>query len=288
MRKVLVYVAVAVFGAAGCGSDEDGSISSNGGSAGVAGAAGAAGGSAGAAGVGGSGGAAGAAGAGAAAGMAGAAGAAQEITPENVDDLVGDPTSEDDMLRLADWMTGSFDSKDMEGETDVDSAGTYTYIWADLKQIRIWPDETDGYWFYVEQAEHGQPPYRTRIYHLTIQDGTSYLVDSYKLPYGSTTYSGAFEDPAVFDGVSIDDTGATHNPGCNVVVKRKGDKYYGHNDMDTCTVNMGVILNLDSFSVIDEDSFYSHDRGYDSSGALKMGPGNKGYTFVKRENYPVE
>lgn len=210
-----------------------------------------------------------------------------DVTADNVDELMGDPVSDEDMKRLADWMTGVFDSKDMEGRVERDSAGSYTFIWADLKQTRIWPEQTDGYWFYVEQAEHGQAPYRTRIYHLSARDDTTYVVDNYKLPFGSTTYSDAFDDPSVFDGVEIQDA-AVYNPDCNVAVKRKGDRYYGYNNRETCTVNVGSTLNLDSFSIIEEEQLTSHDRGYDASGTLALGPGNTGYTFIKRQNYAIE
>jgi hypothetical protein len=283
MRSFLFVSLAVLLSALACGNDDaetQPSLSPEGGSGGVegsadSGASGAQMGTAGQAGL-------------ADSGSAGAGGEVDPITPDNVREVAGDPTSQEDLQRLAEWMTGAFDSKDMQGQSEVDSAGVYTYIWADLEQVRIWPKDAVGYWLYVEQSEHGQVPYRTRIYHLKVADETTYVIDSYKLPYGSTKFAGAFEDPTVFDGLSLEDTGAVHNPDCNVVIKRKNGKYYGYNDPTTCTVHMGSELNLDSFSIVGENSFYSHDRGYTSTGTLKMGPENRGYTFVKRVNYPIE
>ena len=69
-------------------------------------------------------------------------------------DLSADPAA-----AVAKMMQGHYDSRDQ-------AAADKTYFPIALAMVPIWPERSDGYWLYVEQAMADSPdkPYRQRVY----------------------------------------------------------------------------------------------------------------------------
>jgi hypothetical protein len=102
------------------------------------------------------------------------------------------------LTQLMNWMTGSFSS---EERAEIDTS----YYNVSLYMTRIWNENSDGFWIYVEQAlaTNLERPYRQRIYQLAQKDDSTFESRVYLLP-NAIRFAGAWKSPKVFDKLTPD------------------------------------------------------------------------------------
>jgi hypothetical protein len=169
-------------------------------------------------------------------------------------------------------MTGSFSSQ-AQAEADTN------YFDIRLEMSPLWPERTDGYWLYVEQAvaDYLDRPYRQRVYHVTEPEDGRIRSDVYEIP-----------DPLRFAGIwKVSDRLGDLTPdslalkdGCTVLLERvSGDAFEGG------TVGMGCMSSLQGARYatsevrLTADGLVTWDRGYGPDGNQVWGATEGGYVF---------
>ncbi|GAB5565670.1 MAG: chromophore lyase CpcT/CpeT [Winogradskyella sp.] len=169
-------------------------------------------------------------------------------------------------------MQGSFNS---EKQAKADS----TYYNISLHMYPIWKDK--GHFLYVEQALNSMQnrPYRQRIYEVTRTSDGNFSSAVYKLNVDSL-WIGKWETPKDFDAISLEDIALKE--GCEVVLKRLGDKHFkGKTGDDTCISTMRGASYARSEVEITENKVISWDRGFDADGNYVWGAEFGPYIFDK-------
>jgi len=180
----------------------------------------------------------------------------------------------DDLDTLADYMTGSFSSAE-QAKSDTNFSDIR------LQQARIWPNRTDGYWFYVEQAaaENLDRPYRQRVYHLFQKSDSLLQSTVYTLPNPSD-FVGAWENPTVLAELTPEDL--TEREGCAIILKKYGNEaFVGSTESLRCDSKIGGASFATSIVLINATEIYSWDRGFDMEGNQVWGARTGGYIFKK-------
>jgi hypothetical protein len=180
----------------------------------------------------------------------------------------------ENLLQLADWMTGSFDSRD-QAKSDT------AFYPITLQMTRIWPEQQNGIWLYVEQAMATQPnkPYRQRIYFLSEAGEDEYTSEVYHLP-NEEKYIGAWKNPAML--ADLNPFEIEHKSGCTVFLFFDGFQYGGKTNTGSCKSDMRGASYATSEVVVLSDQISTLDRGYNSSGAQVWGSEKGPYIFKKR------
>ena len=181
----------------------------------------------------------------------------------------------DDFKLLADHMAGNYSS---EAQHKNDSAN---YFDIKLEIVRIWKDNSDGYWFYVEQAvaEYVDKPYRQRVYHLTEPSSGifSSMVYTIVQPLRFT------HKPELVDSTLTPDS-LIEREGCAVIIKRIGnEKFIGSTDGKKCPSDRSGASYATSEVTIFENELHSWDRGYNDKDEQVWGATKGGYVFIKKK-----
>jgi len=181
---------------------------------------------------------------------------------------------------LVQMMSGSFSS-----QAQADTSSDPYHFDVRLKMRRIWPERTDGYWLYVEQAyqESQNSPYRQRIYKVFEANGQ--LQDFiYGIP-NQASYVGAWNNPAAFNNLTPEQL--TLKPNCGLLFNDLGDHFAGATQGTGCTATIPGVAYLTSESTIYSTYLTSWDLGYNSQGVCVMGPYSP-YKFDKVEAFPIK
>ena len=182
----------------------------------------------------------------------------------------------DNLATLASYMTGSFSSQE-QAQSDSN------FFDIRLEMVRIWQERSDGYWFYVEQANANnlEKPYRQRVYHLT-QQSDSLLQSGVYTFENPLNYAGAWKDANPLSDLSPDKL--TEREGCAVVLKEFAPGVFvGNTESLRCNSDLRGASYATSIVIIDQNQMYSWDRGFDISGEQVWGAKTGGYVF-KRVN----
>ncbi len=179
----------------------------------------------------------------------------------------------DDLKMLAEYMAGSYSSTEQHKK---DSAN---YFDIRLQIERIWKSNTDGYWFYVEQAvaEYADKPYRQRIYHLTeTKEGVfSSVVYTMEQPLRFT------HKPELVDSALAPDS-LIEREGCTVILQKQAEgKFVGSTDGKKCPSDRSGASYATSEVTILKDELHSWDRGYNEKDEQVWGATQGGYVFIK-------
>jgi hypothetical protein len=180
----------------------------------------------------------------------------------------------DDLERLVEWMSGSFSS---QAQAEQDSA----YYDIRLEMTPIWPERTDGYWLYVEQAmaSHLDQPYRQRIYHVTQDSGGAFRSTVYELPEPAD-FVGSWRTPTAFRTLSPEDL--LERTGCDIVLKPYGDTAFAGSTVGSeCASELRGATYATSAVVVTESALVSWDRGFDAEDVQVWGAEKGGYVFRK-------
>ena len=184
------------------------------------------------------------------------------------------PTADSSLDRLTEWMTGSFASTAHAAE-DPD------YHDIRLHMARIWPDRTDGYWLYVEQAVATRldEPYRQRVYHLIEEETGSIRSEIYTLPDPSR-FAGDWKRMRPLYEIAPDSLLARR--GCDVVLRRtQTGSFTGGTEGEECRSILHGASYATSEVVVTSEYLESWDRGFNAEGEQVWGATKGGYKFRK-------
>jgi CpeT protein len=182
--------------------------------------------------------------------------------------------AKDDLQVLQKRMTGLFSSR---AQSQEDSS----YYEIALHMEPIWPDNKDGYWFYVEQAMARMldKPYRQRIYHLTRQDKYTLVSKVYELPQ-PMRFAGAWKNKSLLAGITVDSL--IDRQGCAIYLKKDdAGNYSGSTPGKECLSSLRGATYATSEVVIYADRMISWDRGWDKENKQVWGATKGGYRFVR-------
>lgn len=181
-----------------------------------------------------------------------------------------------DFSTLTTYMQGSFSSA-AQARSDTD------YFDIELEMVRIWPEQADGVWLYIEQAVASKKdkPYRQRIYHVQEQDDNTFTSTMYRINNGEDWF-GTYKEPARFYKLSMDSISLI--PGCAITMTPEGDHFVGSTNEKDCTNAWGKATYATSEVEVYNDRLISWDRGWNDEDAQVWGAEKGGYVFMKRTN----
>lgn len=181
-----------------------------------------------------------------------------------------------DLRRLAEWMCGSYDSAEQS------AADPENFKDIRLRMTRIWPERTDGYWLYVEQAlaAKQEQPYRQRVYHLTLEPNGSLASRVFEME-NPLQFAGAWKKDAPLASLSPEKL--KERPGCAIFLKVQPDgAFAGSTRGHECLSEHKGAQWATSDVRITPDTLTSWDRGYDKDGKQVWGAEKGGYVFKKQ------
>jgi hypothetical protein len=181
---------------------------------------------------------------------------------------------ESDLGAAVAWMTGTFSSGE-QALSDTD------YLDIRLEMRPIWPERTDGYWLYVEQAvaDHLERPYRQRVYHVTEEGDGRIRSEVYEIP-----------DPLRFAGVwksgdrlgSLTPDSLSLRRGCAVILDRVSEgAFEGGTVGEECLSTHRGAHYATSMVRLTPEGLTTWDRGYDAEGNQVWGAAGGGYHFKR-------
>jgi len=179
-----------------------------------------------------------------------------------------------ELLRLREWMSGSFSSAD-QAQSDT------SYLDIRLEMTPIWAGRTDGCWLYVEQATAAKldRPYRQRVYRLSRTNDTAVQSEVFTLQE-PLRFAGAWKDPQEFDPLTPDSL--LKKDGCAIILRPSGDSaFIGSTVGRDCPSDLRGAVYATSEVVITSTFLLSWDRGFDSTGVQVWGATQGGYRFIK-------
>ncbi|MBI2515761.1 MAG: chromophore lyase CpcT/CpeT [Opitutae bacterium] len=180
------------------------------------------------------------------------------------------------MERLTSLLVGSFSSGDQ-------AYADRSYRNATLRCVRIWPERTDGAWFYAEQALQSAPeqPYRQVVYQLTATSEGALELRSFALP-DPIALTNAWREPVRFNKLVPSDLLARE--GCTLTLQVQPDgSFMGTTTGQGCSSDLNGAAYATAELTIAPDRIVSWDRGYNAAGRQVWGPLNGGYVFKRVE-----
>ncbi len=179
-----------------------------------------------------------------------------------------------DLDRLATWITGTFSSAE-QAQSDTD------FFDIRLQIVRIWPQRTDGYWLYVEQATAAaqEKPYRQRVYHLHQLSSDLFESRVFTLNQPEAFING-FKRPDGLTSLSLDSL--TLRNGCSIILRKMGDSsFVGTTIANGCESSLRGASYATSVVELSAEQLISWDRGFDNTGKQVWGATKGGYVFRK-------
>lgn len=189
----------------------------------------------------------------------------QSCAPEIVSAPEKLPPYSELATRCAKWMDGSFSNK-AQVKTDSSIAAAW------LHQVRIWPDRTDGIWFYVEETRDGntQTPFQQYVLKLTDDLGGGLLLQRYGLPGDSARFAGSWRTPRDFN--RVDPFTLSLKGGCAMRLLRQGDgSLSGGTKGTSCATKMHGAAYMTVEMRVGSIQVSQWTRGYDAYGKLVFG-----------------
>ena len=190
-------------------------------------------------------------------------------TPEKL------PPYSQTLIRCSKWFEGSFTN-----EKQVKKDPTFPKCW--LHHVRIWPERSDGIWFYVEETHNGntQEPMRQYVYQLTDDIAGGVLIESYTLPGNPLRFASSWRTPRDFN--QVDPFNLNLCGGCNIQLTKQGDGTFSGTTTGTscATKRNGASYQTQSLSVASLE-IKQWIRGYDAYGNQVFGS-QKGATLFDR------
>lgn len=190
------------------------------------------------------------------------------------------PVPVDNLEQLATFMQGSF-------RNEAQALSDSSFFDLSLEVRQIWPERTDGYWLYMEQALTAarENPFRQRVYHLAQAEGDTILLSVYAIA-GSFQYAGAYNNDSILSSIQADSL--QHKIGCHLYFTPQDapQRYMGVNKPGSCEVQVKGVSYLMSEVTVFADSLYSWDRGYNDKDEVVWGANSGGYKFTRLQPLP--
>lgn len=187
--------------------------------------------------------------------------------------------ADSELEELSQWMTGAF-SSEAQSLADADFRNI------ELHMARIWPDQTDGVWLYVEQAvaEAADKPYRQRVYHLR-RVGEDLFASSVYTFEEPLARAGAWRQESPLADLGPGDL--TKREGCTIYLLRRADGAFEGSTLGRlCSSSLRGATWASSEVVIMADGMVSWDRGWDDAGTQVWGAEKAGYRFDRGSGSP--
>ncbi len=194
-------------------------------------------------------------------------------------------TKDKDLKKLAEWMTGSFDTF-AQVNADEEADAKYRHIRATLQVVPIKiAGLRDALALYIENAaaEIRTKPYRQRVYVLRRQNG-KIIVEIHKISKPED-FTGAHKNPKLLESLTIERL--MHEQGCDMTFQKVNANLYkgsaGTNK--TCKSTLRGATHTVSNTEITRTQITNLDQGFDDEGNHKWGPpsGVIGHIFIKRK-----
>lgn len=183
-------------------------------------------------------------------------------------------TKSTDINALVNMMEGSFSCEE-QASNDSD------YYDVRLHIKKIWPDNQDGKWLYVEQsvAQYPEKPYRQRICHITQTGNNSFESAVYFLT-NPVRFAGAWSDTDLLNNITTDSL--KEKEGCIVYISLIDDSTFSGKTADeSCTSEASGAKYMTSEVMIRKNEIISWDRGFDETGRQVWGAEKGGYVFKR-------
>lgn len=180
-------------------------------------------------------------------------------------------TTKNNLQELVTVMQGTYSSEKQSLEDK-------SYYNISLRMVPIWKDK--GHYLYVEQAmfDNQSKPYRVRIYKIS-QRKEEFISEIYTLK-NEKDWIGKWANPQDFDALSKNDIEL--KPGCEVVLKRTGEKVFeGKTGDKTCPSELRGASYATSKVTITKNQILSWDQGFNKDGKQVWGAEKGGYRFDK-------
>ena len=177
-------------------------------------------------------------------------------------------------MRAGELMSGTYSSA-AQAKADPDFRDVR------LHMVRIWPERTDAYWLYVEQAMASSldKPYRQRVYAVKVEPDGKVASHVYELPGDPMGFAGAWKDPRRLDLVNPDLLVARE--GCTVFLEGEGEGWKGATRANACVSNLMGAAYATSEVTVTAEALTSWDRGFDKDGKQVWGSKKGAYRFVR-------
>jgi len=176
-----------------------------------------------------------------------------------------------DLQELTTWMAGDFSNA-------VQAAEDPEFFDLSLHVAPIWPDRTDGHWFYVEQAVrlHQDRPYRQRVFRVRELAPGLFESQVFTLP-DPTAAVGAWraEDPLT----DLEPADLAERDGCAILLRRRSETFVGSTIASLCTSTLRGAAYATSEVVVTPDGVVSWDRGFAADGHQVWGTTKGGTVF---------
>ena len=179
-----------------------------------------------------------------------------------------------DLFMLKERLIGIFSSEEQ-------AIADPTYFPISVVMRPIWVERRDGYWIYVEQtyAEKPEVPYRQRVYHLFRKDDKTLASQVYDLKK-PIRFAGEWRKDNPL-GTLTPDSLETKS-GCIVYLHKNPEgEFYGNTPGKGCITNYKGSSYVTSSVFLDEEIFFSWDRGFNTQDKQVWGAYNGGYIFKK-------
>lgn len=179
-------------------------------------------------------------------------------------------------MRAGELMSGTYSSA-AQAKADPDFRDVR------LHMVRIWPERTDAYWLYVEQAMASSldKPYRQRVYAVKVEPDGKVASHVYELPGDPMGFAGAWKDPKRLDLVNPDLL--VPREGCTVFLEGEGEGegWKGATRANACVSNLMGAAYATSEVTVTAEALTSWDRGFDKDGKQVWGSKKGAYRFVR-------
>lgn len=182
-------------------------------------------------------------------------------------------TAEDDMLRVANWLVGSFDNR-AQSEANPEAGTRLVRMVARPIQDPVVFE--DAIYIYIEQRFADEStPFRQRVLKLR-KSGRRIRFEVFRIdPQLLTPLS---SEPQMLSQLAPGDL--TRESGCDITLERRGDGYEGGTDPRGCRPDGKGPAYMTSTLRITSDLIVILDRAYDEKGIQISGPANgRGYEF---------
>jgi hypothetical protein len=196
-----------------------------------------------------------------------------------------DVTQNATLTTFADYFTGEFRNESHVAELKKNGEDPKKIIEQLTYQIRIWNNETDAYWIYVEQYA-GQftqmdKPFRQRIYKLypEVDDAIKVAVFKFKDKGDDNKAVDGWKDPSSFSAFNLGSIDALK--GCVMSFQRESDQYVGGQADKNCKSQSGYIT---SETKVSKDKVVNIGKGFTEDGKKTW---EAVEDFDKIKNFPL-
>lgn len=182
-------------------------------------------------------------------------------------------SAEDDVLRVANWLVGSFDNRVQNEASRAAGSGLVQMVARPIQDPVVFEDAV---YIYMELRFAGEPsPYRQRVLKLK-KAGRRVRFEVFRIDAQLLTPLAS--EPQMLSQLAPGDL--TKEPGCEIVLELRGNGYEGATDPRACKTDWKGSAYMTSAIRITSDLVVILDRGYDAKGVQTFGPvDGRGYEF---------